>query len=140
MKYAIEDVHADVLSEAINAAGYQVTGVNGDTVRVKVDNLIILVKPKPNQKVVSMVAVFGTKADRAAVMAFCNKFNDSLVMVRASVGAEVDRDGDFVLLFDHDFPFADGQKVDVARMVSHLDRFSKIVAQGMMTCGGSALF
>lgn len=139
LKVTLSDMDAAVLREGFVAAGYEVKPGPPDMVAVTVNNLIVVVAPQPAKEIIKVLAMMGAKADRDRVIEFCNTVNDSLLVVRASVGDERDSDGEYRLTFDHDFPVCAGEKVDLAHLASHLERIAVTVHQAMLTMGGLAI-
>lgn len=140
MEFKLQDLTAAKL-QSIFAAAYIDTRIDGDgDLVVTVDDLKIVVKPALDKDFLKFMAMAGPSTDKQKVMEFCNRYNNSLVMVRAGVLDRRDSDGCWVLVFDYDHMLFDHDKISAKTVVFLAQRFAKVMRGGIMQQDKDDLF
>ena len=135
MEYALKDLDAQTLKGMFDAA-FMDTDIDSDgDLVVRDGGLNSFVKPSPRQELIKVFALMRPEASAEELLVFCNKFNEELVMVRASVKTAANPP---VVVFDYDL-FVD-ETVDAKTIVQATQRFAKIIHGGISQLDDNDIF
>jgi len=130
MGYSLGELSASTMKDIFDAAFID-CHLDSDGDLVVDDGLKVFIKAEPQQKLLKIFALTAPSADRAGLLEFCNRFNDRLIMARASVADNRTSDGDCVLTFDHDHFVLEDETIEPKKLVWLVRRFTKIVRDGV---------
>lgn len=112
---------------------------DGDLI-IEMDSLKTRVQPDPAKDLFKLFAVFGIKGDYWKIVSFCNRYNNSIVMVRAQVLDSQDSDGDWIVIFDYDRFMLEDERIDAKQIVMLARKFTSVVRGGIAKADTENLF
>ena len=127
MDFGLSELNGEQLREIIDAAFMESIVEDDGTLSVKVRNLNVKIVTDGNT--LTFFALFLADGTRQQALELINRFNATLIMVRASVGQAIeDR---WVLFFDYQRIVLDDERLSARSIIKTTHRFADIVRDGL---------
>jgi len=104
------------------------------------DDMTLIASADPGKDVFKVYAFFPTSGTHEQAVAFCNRFNMRMVVVRAQVRDEPDSDGQWMVIFDYDRLVFEDERLEPKTIVKTVRRFEAIVRNGIARLDEDKIF
>jgi hypothetical protein len=140
MSYLLSELSGPVLKKIFDDAFLTSRLDDDGDLIVEIDGLKTRVMPDAPKDLFKLFAVFGNKGDYWKLVGFCNRYNNSIVMVRAQVLDRQDSDGDWIVVFDYDRFMLEDERIDARQIVTLAQKFTSVVRGGIAKADTENLF